>query len=113
MHEYSVVSALLDRVEAEARSRSATTVKRIRVRIGELSGIEPDLFATAFATFREKTICANAELQIDRVETRWSCAACGRRFQAGEALSCEPCGLPARLEGGDEIMLDQIEMEVP
>ncbi len=113
MHEYSIVSALLDRVEAEARARGATAVQRIRVRIGGLSGVEPDLLATAFETFREKTICAGATLQIDRVETRWTCPSCSRAFEPGETLTCAACRVPARLAGGDEIMLDQIEMEVP
>jgi hypothetical protein len=28
-------------------------------------------------------------------------------------LRCRDCGVPARLIGGDEILLDRIEMEVP
>ena len=43
MHEYSIVQALLDRVAAEARSHGAVAVHRIRVQIGEASGVESDL----------------------------------------------------------------------
>ena len=113
MHEYSIVSALLDRVESEARGRSATAVRRVEIRIGELSGVEPDLLAAAWTTFREKTLCDRAELDIRRVAVRWVCPKCGSVLGGGAALRCEPCGAEGRLAGGDELMLDRIEMEVP
>ena len=113
MHEYSIVQALLERVAAEARARRATSVHRLSVRIGELSGVEPELFVTAFVTFRERTICEGAELDLQTVAARWECPVCGRDIGRGERLTCTSCALPARLAAGDEIMLDRIEMEVP
>lgn len=112
MHEYSIVGALVDRVAAEARARGATTVHRLSVRIGELAGVEVDLLTTAYETFRERTICEHAVLDVQRVPARWACPACGRAFHTGELLRCRDCDLPARLIEGDEIMLDRIEMEV-
>ncbi len=113
MHEYSIVAALLERVEAEAASRRATAVHRIRVRIGELAGIETDLFASAFEMCREHSVCAGAELEIVPAETCWKCPGCGAELAPGTILRCPECALPARLEGGHEILLERIEMEVP
>lgn len=112
MHEYSIVQALLDRVEREARTRNATAVHRLSVRIGDLAGVEPELLASAYEICREGTLCAGAELAIDRVPVRWACPDCGREVPEGEVLSCSGCGSPARLASGDEIILDRIEMEV-
>ena len=112
MHEYSIVSQLLEQVDAQARQREATAIHRIRVRIGELSGVEADLLRTAYETFREHTLCAGAELEISAVPARWVCRECGREIARGEVLSCPECSVPARLAGGDEILLEQIEMEV-
>ena len=67
MHEYSIVQALVDRVDAEARARKATAVHRLSVRIGELSGVDMDLLTTAYETFRERTICERAELDLQFV----------------------------------------------
>ena len=53
MHEYSLVAAMVDRVEKEARERSAVAVHRLGVRIGALSGVEPELFASAFTLCRQ------------------------------------------------------------
>jgi hydrogenase nickel incorporation protein HypA/HybF len=113
MHEYSIVQALVERVTAEARARRATAVHRLSVRVGELSGVEVELLTTAYETFRERTICERAELDVHIVAARWECPACGCAIRRGELLSCPACAVPARLAEGDEIMLDRIELEVP
>ena len=113
MHEYSIVQALMERVSAEARARRATAVHRLSVRIGELSGVEVDLLTAAYQTFRDRTICEGAALEVQVVAARWECPSCGRAIGRGDLLSCPACALPARLAQGDEIMLDRIEMEVP
>ncbi len=112
MHEYSIVQALIERVQAEATANSAVSVHRLSVRIGELAGVEPTLLATAYDTFREGTICSGAELAITYVRAHWECPHCKRAIVHGATLQCPVCEVAARLEGGDEIILDRIEMEV-
>lgn len=113
MHEYSIVQALLTRAAAEAQARGATAVHRLSIRIGELSGVDPELLTTAYTTFRERTICEHAALDLRVVVARWECPECGRPIDPGDLLTCAACAAPARLTAGDEIMLDRIEMEVP
>jgi hydrogenase nickel incorporation protein HypA/HybF len=113
MHEYSIVQALVERVEIEARAHHAATVHRLRVRIGELSGVDVDLLSTAYETFRDRTICQDAELVVQRIPARWECLTCGAEVPARGMLRCPRCGEPARLAAGDEIVLDRIELEVP
>lgn len=112
MHEYSIVQALVERVEELAREKRARAVHGVLVSIGELSGVEPDLLATAYVTFRERTICEKAELTILPVAARWDCPRCRQGIPRGSLLSCPLCGIPARLAAGDEIVLERIEMEV-
>jgi hydrogenase nickel incorporation protein HypA/HybF len=113
VHEYSVVSALMDRVDAVARGHGATAVHAVTVQVGELAGLDTELFATAFATFREGTICAAAVLHVARVQARWRCTKCGSPIEVGAPLQCPACGAAARLSQGDEIVLGKIELEVP
>ena len=114
MHEYSLMTALMERVEEEASARRALAVHRVTVRIGELSGVEPELLASAFEIVRSGTVCAKADLYIDRVAARWVCTACGRALDpAAGGPRCQACGAPAALAAGDEILLGQIELEVP
>jgi len=112
MHEYSIVSALIGQVEAEAARRHASRVHRLRVQIGELAGVELELLRTAYMTFRERTICEVAELDVELVEARWICPGCGCALARGSLLQCSECERPARLVQGDEIVLERIEMEV-
>jgi hydrogenase nickel incorporation protein HypA/HybF len=113
MHEYSVVQALMTRVEAAAREHHATAVHRLTVQVGELAGLDTTLFATAFETFREGTVCAGATLDVEPVPARWECPRCHEEIEHGQALRCAACNVPARLARGDEIILGRIEMEVP
>jgi hydrogenase nickel insertion protein HypA len=113
VHEYSIVQALYDAVAAQATERRATGVHEVRVRIGELSGVDTGLLETAWETYRVHTMCASAPLTIERVAARWVCRSCGAAAARGGVLRCEPCGAPLRLAEGDEIVLDRIVMEVP
>lgn len=114
MHEYSLVEALVRRVEEEASRRGAIQIHRLSVRIGELSGVDPELFLTAYETFRRGTVCERAPLSLSHVPATWSCPACRGPIPRGAPLRCAACGEPARLdEGGDALTLDGIEMEVP
>ena len=112
MHEYSLVQALLDRVAAEARTRENATVRKLRLRIGESSGVELELFHAAYDVIRTGTACEHATLEIVPSPVIWECAACGSAVDPGRGLWCATCHRPAELVSGDEIILEQIELEV-
>ncbi len=113
MHEYSLVQALLERVNESARALNATAVHRITVRIGPLAGVEAGLFTSAYEICRPGTLCARAELTISDEPIAWRCTGCGGEMPVGGRLVCPRCGSPARLTGGDALVLERIELEVP
>ncbi len=114
MHEYSLVEALVTRVEVEARKRGALKIHRLSVKVGELAGVDPELFRTAYETFRAGTLCADAPLDVKAVAASWSCPRCKTPIPRGAVLRCATCDSPAQLDdGSDALMLDGIEMEVP
>jgi hydrogenase nickel incorporation protein HypA/HybF len=112
MHEYSIVAELVARAGREAAAR-AGRVHRLHVAIGELAGVDVELLRTAFDTFRERSACDGAALEVRSVAAAWRCAACARPVAPGARLRCPDCGHPARLVQGDEIVLERIELEVP
>ncbi|HET9553968.1 MAG TPA: hydrogenase maturation nickel metallochaperone HypA [Anaeromyxobacteraceae bacterium] len=114
MHEYSLVEALISRVEAEARKRQAIAVHGLSVRVGELAGVDPELLQTAYDTFRAGTLCEKAPLTMKKVPATWSCPRCRSPIARGEVLRCPACDEPARLDdGSDALTLDGIDLEVP
>jgi hydrogenase nickel incorporation protein HypA/HybF len=113
MHEYSIVQAMFDQIEAQAHARHAIAVKRVFVRIGRSAGVDVPLLKTAYDTFRVKTICDDAPLEVDEVPEVWTCPAGHGDIVPGRKLTCETCGRPARMASGDEIVLERLELEVP
>lgn len=112
MHEYSIVRALLERVEREVRAQGGTSVGRVSVRIGALSGVEVELLRTAYLLSRDDTVCAQAELDVSIVPVEWACRECHAPIGSDARLRCSACGGAATLRAGDEILLERIEMEV-
>lgn len=112
MHEYSLVQALLERVDVEARRQQATAVHRVRVRIGELAGVEASLLRTAFTMARSGSACSEAELEVVPIPARWSCTRCDLDVERGRSLRCPRCGRPAALVEGGDLFLESVELEV-
>ena len=113
MHELAVCQGLLRQVEAIAREHGADRVTRIVVRIGPLSGVEPDLLAGAFPLAAGDTRAAAAELIIERLPVRVRCNTCGAETEAPpNRLLCGACGHGhTQLVGGDEMLLASVELE--
>ncbi len=113
MHEYSIVQSLYDAVMTNAGGRGTGTVQEVRVRIGELSGVDVGLLDTAWRTFRVRTPCEAADMFVEVVPASWECPACRCAAPRTGIRRCRTCGGPLHLAQGDEILLDQIVMEVP
>jgi hydrogenase nickel incorporation protein HypA/HybF len=112
MHEYSIVQALFDQIERNARAHAALSVRRVRVAIGQLAGVDVSLLRTAYDTFRVHTVCDAAPLEVNEIAAQWTCPAGHGDIPSARPLSCPVCGAPARLAAGDEIVLEQLELEV-
>lgn len=84
----------------------------MHVVLGEMSGVEHDLFRFAYEGLRARSVCAEAELELSSVAARWACPRCDRTIERGRRLHCVECDLPAKLASGEEIVLERIEMEV-
>ena len=112
MHELSVCQSMLNQVAAIAAERQALGVASITVRIGLLSGIEPDLLQHAFPIARAGTVAADAQLIIERLPIRVRCEQCGAETDATpNRLLCGACGdWHTRLISGDELILASVEL---
>lgn len=111
MHEATLVSALLARVEAEVARHPGARVRRVEVALGELAGVEGEQLASAWELFRAGTCCAGAELALSATPARWQCPRCGGILPAA-ILRCPACAVPARLASGGDVVLTRLEMEV-
>jgi len=113
MHELSLIQALFSEVERNLAPHPGATVHALHVRVGELAGVDPALFRSAYEVCRTGGPLVRAELELSFEPAIWSCASCQADFARGEALTCSRCGSSARLARGGDIYLDRIELEVP
>ncbi len=115
MHELSICYALMQQVESIAAREQAQRVTLIRLQIGPLAGVEPELLAQAFPMAAAGTCAAEAKLQLDTLPVRVQCEACGAETDAKpNRLLCGQCGdYRTRLLSGDEMLLASLELERP
>jgi hydrogenase nickel incorporation protein HypA/HybF len=112
MHELSVCQALIEQVEGLARAHRAGRVERIVLRVGPLSGVEPELLRTAYPLAAAGTVAAEAALEMEPAPVRVRCRACGAETEASaNRLLCGACGdYRTELVSGDELLLAQVEL---
>lgn len=113
MHEYSIVQSLLDSCEQNAKVNNATKVTKVVVKIGVMSGVEPDLLKTAFDTFKEETICAQAEFIINIQAIVIECNSCKTEsILEKNEYNCPKCqSVDLKILDGEEMYLMQLELE--
>ncbi|MDO8455223.1 MAG: hydrogenase/urease nickel incorporation protein HypA [Sulfurimonas sp.] len=113
MHEYSIVQSLIDACEENAKANDATKVTKVVVKIGVMSGVEPELLKTAFDTFKEQTICDNAEFIMNIQPVIVSCKSCLAESTLEKLEYCCPKCKSAELEivDGEDMYLMQLELE--
>lgn len=111
MHELSVCIALVDQVERVAKGRAAAEVARIVVKLGPLSGIEPQLLLRSYPIAAKGSVAENADLKIDRTEVVVHCTQCDcESMVAPNRLLCGECGdFRTRIISGDEMILQSVE----
>lgn len=112
MHEYSIVQSLLESCEEHARQNESTNVTKVIVKIGVLSGVEPDLLQTAFDTFKEKTVCENAEFIINRQKVVIACLSCDEESTLEKnEFACPKCNsTQVKVIDGEDMYLMSLEM---
>lgn len=113
MHERSLVQSLLQQVQAVAREHPASRVRAVRVRVGEFSGVEPQLLASAFDELVQLTQICGAKLEMESVPLAALCDQCGYEFRIERfSFQCGNCGSSKlSLQGGEELLFESVTME--
>lgn len=112
MHELSVCLSLLQQLETIARQHNAASVDQVFLKVGPLSGIEPELLRKAYPLAVAGTVAEAAELFIEYGEVIVTCTECGAESPAKpNRLLCAACGdFRTRLISGDEMTLQRVEL---
>jgi len=114
MHEASIAQGIRD-ATMRALPSPFSRVRGVRVVTGVFSGCERESLTMYFTELSKGTPLEGAELEVVRQPARLICQACGftRDYHnTGDfAIQCERCGEANRLEGGNELYLESMEID--
>lgn len=115
MHEISLVQGLLQQLIDLAAENEASKILSVTMEIGPQSGIVADSFRFGFEILAaESELVKGANLIIDTPPARYACTKCGHVVETADAKpdGCPACGdLLLFPQGGDDLILRQVEME--
>lgn len=113
MHEFSVMSYLIDAVEAHAQQIGAKRVLAVNVVVGERSCVFDDSLLYCFDLLTPGTLAEGAELKVRRTRMRFHCARCGHGYHPAAAdFRCPDCGTVGEVtDDGAELLIESMEVE--
>ncbi len=112
MHEVSLARALLEQVDAIAAEHPGSMVEEVRVSVGVLSGIEPEMLNGAVQRLLTEHGHLRARLVVECVDLLVRCGSCGQQFEVRDLVfRCRSCG-GGRVQvlRGDCLVLESVQL---
>lgn len=110
MHELSLSRAVISTAVKHAEGRRVTGVS---LRVGRLRQVVPQTLEFYFEFAARGTPCEGAQLEIEVVDVRLGCNACGEAWAIEiPDFRCPACGgSDVSITAGDEFQVESIEVE--
>ena len=125
MHEFSIISSIMELVKSEMEKAKATMVLEIYLEVGELSFLSHEALQFGFRALAEnEPKVDNDALKITSVPAEVKCKKCGYSgsMNTGDSekyhtispiFQCPECAGPIDILKGRECTVKNIRMEVP
>lgn len=112
MHELGIAQNILQIVRQSVPEEQTAEVRKIRMRLGKLSGVIAESLDFCFNVIISDTEMGQASLEIEHVPVTAECRECGHRFAMDDLdFSCTACkSTQLELLSGKELELVEIEL---
>jgi hydrogenase nickel incorporation protein HypA/HybF len=113
MHELGIATSVLQEARQEAQRHAGARLRKIRLRVGELSGVNAEALRFGFEVLARESKLEPLELEIESCPRRQRCPACGLTFTVAKYdLTCPACGnAQTEFVSGDELEVASLELE--
>lgn len=113
MHELGITQNIVQIVQEEAARAGATRVSKVKLLVGEMTGIVDASLQFCFEFCARGTVAEGAELEIERVPLRARCSGCAEEFAVeGYRLVCPACSSrQVEIVTGRELKIRELEVE--
>lgn len=113
MHEVGIAQQVLEIIEAESREHGDGRVRSLRLRIGELSGVNPECLRFALEVCSQGTRAEGMTVEVIDMPAKLKCRSCSKEsaLEMGD-LRCPDCGSSEiELLGGDDLHVESFELD--
>jgi hydrogenase nickel incorporation protein HypA/HybF len=109
----SIAQSVLDIAFGEMEKNASAGVRKIKISIGEFSGVVKEALEFAFDVLKPETPAAKAAIEIEVLPMIAKCMECGE-FECSINdlnLFCPTCGRVGFITGGREMTVDYLDLE--
>ena len=108
MHELGIVFHMIDTLEEIGRENELTSISRVTLDLGEVSGVLPDYLQNCWRWAADRTtLLQGATLDVQQIDAVTVCNSCGRTYGTIKyGKTCPHCGSP------DTVLLQGLEIEI-
>jgi len=105
MHELHIATEIITIVQEEMATRRLSEVKAVGIRLGVLSGVDPEALTFGFEAATIDTPQSGAKLIIERIPVQGRCRSCKKDFQVEEFIFMCPhcCSTDMEITQGEEL----------
>jgi hydrogenase nickel insertion protein HypA len=113
MHEGSVTKSIIDTVIDINTSKNITgKIKKINITVGVCQGLVPESMIMFFDMEKPGTILENTELRVNVQNIVAECPVCNNtHILEIPVMYCPDCGGVMKMVKGNEIIIDNLEVE--
>ncbi|MDO5044050.1 MAG: hydrogenase maturation nickel metallochaperone HypA [Coriobacteriia bacterium] len=114
MHEFGIMSSVMDNVIRVAQEHDAQKINQISLRIGVMVEAVEESLQFAFDILKEDTIAQDAVLEVIEIQPYSRCIECGHEFEHTRYdLRCPKCDSPlTQVLKGRELEVASIELDI-
>ena len=113
MHEMSIAQSVLDIAFGEMERHASLGIRKIKISIGEFSGVVKEALEFAFDVLKSDTPAASADIDIVVLPMTAECEECGTFTCCINDLNlyCPTCNRTLVITGGREMTVDYLDLE--
>lgn len=113
MHEYPITQQIIKICEKHCREAGGNKVVKVKLVIGDRSGLIGDSIQMYFDVISEGTLCEKAEIEMVHIKPKLRCPSCNELFYRQPlSFACPKCGTDGEpTEIGKEFYIENIEIE--
>lgn len=113
MHELAVTESILRICRDEGEKRKLKCIKKINIKVGELTGLVPNAVEYYFEIISKDTLAEGAKINIEKLPIKIECRGCNYKgLLERDKSTCPICkGYNFKIVNGNDFYIDTLEVE--